>query len=111
MALSMDIRLKVIKAIERGETTPSIAARFEIGERTVYDFKARHIAGQLAPDKPGPQNSTKLTEADHRMLATTVAIEPGITLVTLATKMSVPVALSTISRALKKQGLTLKKSR
>ena len=111
MALSMDIRLKVIKAFERGETAASIAARFEISERTAYDFKARHAAGRLAPDTPGPQKSTKLTEADHRMLATTVALKPDITLAALAAKMSVPVALSTIHRALKKQNLTLKKSR
>ncbi len=111
MALSMDIRHKVIKAIERGEKAPSIAARFEIGERTVYDFKARHAAGRLAPDKPGPQKSIKLIEADHRTLATSVALKPDITLAALAAKMSVPVALSTIGRALAKQNLTLKKSR
>jgi putative transposase len=111
MALSMDIRHKVIRAFERGESAPSIAARFEIAQSTAYEFKARHAAGRLEPDKPGPRNSTKLTEADHRMLATTVAFKPDITLAVLATKMSVPVALSTICRALKKQGLTLKKSR
>ncbi|MHC4994576.1 MAG: IS630 transposase-related protein [Planctomycetota bacterium] len=111
MAHSMDIRRKVIAALERGESAPSIAKRLEIGERTVYDYKKRHAANRLAPDKPGPQGPIKLTEDDLRTLATAVQRQPDLTLDALAAKMSVPVDASTISRTLKKLRLTLKKSR
>lgn len=111
MAYSMDIRRRVIAALARGDARATIAQRFEISERTVFYYQKRHAAGRLEAAKAGPQHSTKLTEADHRMLATTVTLKPDITLAALAAKMSVPVALSTIHRALKKQNLTLKKSR
>ena len=88
MALSMDIRLRVIAAFERGESASSIAARFEIGESTAFNLRARHAAGRLEPEKPGPRHHTKLTEADLKLLATTLAREPDITLAKLAAKMS-----------------------
>lgn len=109
MAHSMDIRRRVIAGTERGESASSIAKRLEISERTVYDYRKRHAADRLEPDKTGPKSSTKLTEADHRKLATTVARRPGVTLRELASMMSKPVVASTVCRALQKLGLTLKK--
>jgi transposase len=107
MALSMDLRHRVIAAFERGESAASIASRFEISQSTAFNLRVRHAAGRLEPDKSGPKGHTKLTEADLRTLETTVAQQPDITLAKLAAKMSVPVVEST----LKKLGLTLKKSR
>lgn len=111
MPYSMDLRRRVVAALDRGETIASIARRLEIGERTVSQWRQRHAAGRLEPEKSGPRGPTKLTEADHRKLVTTVAQQPGITLRELASMMSVPVAESTVCRALQKLKLTFKKSR
>jgi len=111
MAHSMDIRRRVVSALERGESAASIACRLEIGQRTVYDLRQRHAAGRLAPDKTGPQGPTKLTEADHQTLVRAVAQRPGITLRELASLMSVPVAESTVCRALRRLKVSFKKSR
>ena len=67
MAHSMDLRRRVIVALERGESAASIARRLEIGYRTVFYLRQRHEAGRLEPDKTGPQRPTKLTDRDHRM--------------------------------------------
>jgi len=109
MAHSMDIRRRVIAGLERGESAKAIAQRLEIGERTVYDLRKRHAAGRLEPDKTGPRGPTKLTEQDQQTLAHTVSRQPDITLRELASMMSVPVAQSTICRALRRLKLTFKK--
>ena len=111
MAHSMDIRRRVVAALERGESAASIAHRLEIGERTVYEYRARHAAGQLEPDKTGPQGHVKLTDADLQLMREQVAARPGVTLLQLRDMLSVPVAESTVCRALQKMGLSLKKSR
>lgn len=111
MPYSMDLRRRVVTALERGESAASIARRLEIGERTVFEWRQRHAEGRLEPEKSGPRGPTKLTEADHRKLVTAVAQQPGITLRELASMMSVPVAESTVCRALQKLKLTFKKSR
>jgi len=109
MPYSMDLRRRVVAALERGETIQSTALRLEISERTVSEWRRRHAAGRLEPERSGPRGPTKLTEADHRKLATTVAQQPGITLRELASMMSVSVAESTVCRALQKLKPTLKK--
>ena len=108
---SMDLREKVVAALDRGESAASVARRFEMHPETVREFRARRDAGRLEPDKSGPRGPIKLTRTDHARLRELVAADPGLTLKQLADEMSVPVAESTIHRALKKLGLSFKKSR
>lgn len=108
---SMDLRQKVLAALDRGESARSVARRFEMHEETVRVFRDRREAGRLEPDKPGPKGPAKLTPADHAKLRELVAADPGLTLKRLAEQMSVRVTESTIHRALKKLGLSFKKSR
>lgn len=107
MAYSMDLRMKVLAAVDRGESEASVARRFEIGERTVRRFKRlRRESGSFEPRKP-----TKITEADDQVMRDAVAAWPGITAMELIPLLSVTVAECTVCRRLKKLGLTLKKSR
>lgn len=111
MAYSMDLRLKVLAALDRGESQASVAQRFELGLRTVKRFKARRDAGRVEADKTGPKLPIKLTPEDDQRMRDAIARRPGITLRELQAVVGVPVAESTICRRLKKLGLTLKKSR
>ena len=108
---SMDLRDKVLTAVDRGESYAAVARRFEISERTVREYRGRRDQGRLAPEKSGPRGPTRLTEADHQKLRELVAADPGLTLQQLAEQMSVPVVESTIHRALKRLGISFKKSR
>lgn len=108
---SIDLRMKVLAACDRGESAASIARRFEISDRTVREFKRRRAEGRIEPNKSGPHGPIKLTEADLHKMRELVATQPGLTLEQIAEQMSVRVWPSTIHRALKKLGISLKKSR
>ena len=112
MAYSMDIRRKVIAALERSESQASVARRFEINQRTVQRYRQRQqTTGDVNPMKTGPQRPMKLTEADEQLMRDTVAQRPGITAMQLIPMLSVSVVESTVCRALKRLGLSLKKNR
>ena len=112
MAYSLDFRLKVLAACDRGESEAAVAQRFEIGERTVRRFKRRRReTGSAQPAKTGPKSPIKLGPEDDQRMREAIAKRPGITLRELQAVVSVPVAESTICRRLKRLGLTLKKSR
>ena len=112
MAIPIQTRKKMLDAIERGESIVSVARRFEVSETGLH--KIRRIVrqrGTLEPAKTGPKGHTKLTDADLELMRQQVAANPGITLRQLRDMLSVHVAESTVCRALKKMGLSLKKSR
>jgi len=112
MVHSIQLRKKVLAALDRGESAASIARRFEIGERTVYRLQQRRRAGRpIEPDKCGPRRPTKLTPADDAVLREQIRLRPGITAQELIPQLGVEVAISTVCRRLKRLGLSLKKSR
>jgi len=111
MAYSMDLRERVVAAVEAGASMGSVAKRFSVAHPTVRDWRDRARAGRLAADKPGPRGAVKLTEADDRMMRQQVAARPGITAKELMPMLGVPVVESTVCRRLRKLGLRLKKSR
>lgn len=110
MAYSMDLRLKVLAALDRGESQASVARRFEVSARTLRRLKKRRESGRLEPDKTGPQDPIKLTAADDRVMRESVAARPGITANELRPLLSVAVVECTVCRRLNKLGLRLKKS-
>lgn len=112
MAHPVQLRKKVLAARARGESASSIAQRFEIGERTVYRLQRRERDGQpVTPAKTGPRRPTKLNADDLRLLRELIEREPGVTAQAAGKRLSVRVAISTVCRAWKRMGLTLKKSR
>jgi transposase len=111
MALSMDLRRRIIAAAQAGHGTTQIARRFDVSERSVRQFKQRWREGRLEPDRSGPRHPTKITPDDEAILRQRIAADSGVTLRELAEAIDKPVALSTIHRTLKRLGITFKKSR
>ena len=107
----MDMRKKVMSALDRGESIASVSGRFEVSRRTIDRWIQRRSAGKLAHDRCGPKGPVKLTPADDQTLREALRAEPGLTLMQLRALLSVTVAESTVCRRLKKLQLTLKKSR
>ena len=107
----MDLRRKIVTALEQGHPVASVARRFEVDQKTVRSYRRRAAEDRLAPDRCGPKHPTKLTDADLQTLRDQVAANPGVTLRELRGKLRVPVAESTVCRTLKKLGLSFKKSR
>ena len=98
----MDLRRKVVAALELGHSVASVARRFEIDEKTVRSYRRRAAERSLEPDRGGPRRPTKLTDADLATLRALVAADPGITLRELQGKLSVKVAESAVCRAFKR---------
>lgn len=111
MTYSMDLRERVVAAVEAGEAIASVARRFSVSRPTVRDWRERSRCDALRPGKPGATSPTKLTPADDRVMREAVAHRPGITANELRPLLSVAVVESTVCRRLKKLGLSLKKSR
>jgi transposase len=111
MAYSVDLRERVVLAVGEGESITWVARRFRVARSTVRDWQDRHRRGELTPGTPGPKGSMKLTAADEALLRQTIAEQPGITAKQLMPMLSVHVVESTVCRALRRLGLSLKRSR
>jgi transposase len=111
MTYSMDLRKRVVTALNHGETVATVARRYEVARSTAGDWHQRAGAGQLEPEKPGPTCPRKLTPADDQILRDQVAARPGITAKELMRLISNKVVESTVDRRLIALGLRLKKSR
>ena len=111
MAYSMDLRQRVVVLAGSGQTITSVAHQFQVARSTVRDWRDRHRRGELTPGVPGPKGSIKLTQADLQLMRQAVAAQPGITAKQLMPMLSVQVVESTVCRALKRLGLSLKRSR
>lgn len=111
MTYSMDLRERVVASMHAGQAIAVVARRYGVQRSTVRDWRDRAACNTLAPGTPGPKSPTKLTAADEQLMREQIAAHPGITLRELQGMLSVRVAESTICRALKRMGLSFKKSR
>lgn len=111
MAYSMDLRQRVVAAVEAGESMWSVAKRFSVAHPTVRDWRDRARDGRLAADKPGPEGPTKFTPEDDALMREQVRRKPGITAGELKPMLGVDVSISAVCRRLRKLELRLKKSR
>lgn len=110
MTYSMDLRERVVAAVEAGEAIAVVARRFDVARPTVRDWRDRARRGELTAGVPGPKGPVKLTDDDDRLMRERVAQRPGITAMQLIPLLSVAVAECTVCRRLKRLGLRLKKS-
>ena len=111
MTYSMDLRERVVAAMNHEESIMAVARRFCISRPTVRAWRDRAGRGVLEPGRPGPKGPMKLTEADDQLMRRRVSARPGMTVKQLMPLLSVNVVESTVCRRLKKLGLRLKNSR
>jgi transposase len=80
MALSMDIREKVMKAITAGMSRRQAAARFDIGPATAIRWAKRvETAGEVAPLKMGGDRRSQRIEAHAAFILARIEEKPDIT--------------------------------
>lgn len=110
-AYSMDLRRRVLAACDAGRGTKTVAELFGVSPSWIRRLKQRRR--EWGTIKPLPRNSgrkPKLTGSDRERLAALVADQPDATLQELRERLGTAVDLSTVCRALRALGLTLKKS-
>ena len=114
-AYSLDLRHRVVQAYDRGEGSISeIAARFNVSPAFVKKMLRQwRLTGDLAPLAHGGGQPQSLSERQHRLLKRKVREQSDLSLAELQSflgqKESLDVHVSTISRALSRLGLPLKK--
>lgn len=111
MTYSMDLRERVVQAVEGGDSVTQAARRFKVSRPAVRDWRDRARRGELTPGTPGPKGPVKLTGADDRVMRQQVAARPGITARELAPMLGVTVTVATVCRRLIQLGLRVKKRR
>lgn len=111
MTYSMDLRQRVVAAVNSGESITTVALRFDVSRPAVRDWQNRAKRGELTPGVPGRKGPTKLTEADDDLMRQQIAQRPGITARELVPMLSVQVTIATVCRRLIQLDLRLKKRR
>jgi len=114
MALSMDIRKKVMKAIEGGMSRRQAAARFDIGPATAVRWAKRvEITGDVAPLKMGGDHRSQRIEAHADFILGQLEEKPDLTIMELREKIRERHGLSfgygTVWRFLARHRMTRKK--
>lgn len=86
--LDLDLRLRIVAAVEAGAACRSAASRFDVSESTAIKLLRRYRAtGSIAPGKIGGHCSPRL-EAERDWLMARVAEQPDITVWALADELA-----------------------
>jgi transposase len=111
-AYPMSIRKKIIERYRAGESTQEIAERYGYCVSGVRRVRQRYEeTGRVEPRKTKPGRKPALDGSALEKLSGHVTAQPDATLVELRQRMGIDVDLAVYCRALKKLGLTRKKSR
>jgi transposase len=113
-AISMDLRLRIVHAVERGSSIREAARRFAVSPSAAIKLMQRvRATGSAAPARSGGHRRPVL-EPHEAALRRLVEATPDITLLELQTelqrRLGVQAGLSTIHNALRRIGLRHKKS-
>lgn len=112
---SSDLRIRVLCAIDNGQSARAAAARFDVSPATAIRWAAQwRSSGQQAAHRPGkkPDHGSKL-DAHAEFIRTEIAHQRDLTLAEIARRLEdergVKTSLATLCRFLQRQGLTFKK--
>jgi transposase len=109
-AYSIDLRERVLADVDAGLGNNAVARKYRVSSRWVYKLRRqRSETGEIVPrrGKTGPK--PKLAAHTDQLLEL-IQEQPDATLSELRERLGVSVSLATVWSALKKLGLTLKKS-
>jgi len=109
---SLDLRERMVRAVEAGASRRATAAKFDVSPSCVVKLVQRwRQKGTLAPEPAGGGRRAKLADHAERVHAL-LAATPDLTIAELQSKLAaagVAVSPAAISRFLKACGLTRKK--
>ena len=115
-AYSVDLRERVLSALDRGMPRSAVVSTFQVSLATLKRWHAaRRDTGDFTPQHPSGGFEPTITPDQHEELRAQVAAFPDATLVEHATRWNAAHATTisqwTIGRAIRLLGLTRKKSR
>ena len=93
---SLDLRRRVVEAIEGGMSTGAAAARFAIGKATAGSWARRKRAtGDVRLDRQGPPEGSKL-DAHEAFILGLIEATPDITLAEIAARLRAERGIRTV---------------
>jgi transposase len=112
--ISMDLRLRIVRAVERGSSIREAARRFSVSPSMAIKLMQRlRATGSAAPARYGGHRRPRL-EAHEAEIAALVEATPDLTLAELQAEIErrcgILAGLSTIHTTLRRIGLRHKKS-
>src|SRR5262245_19275356 len=108
-AYSMDLRARVLQDCDGGLEVGQVALKYRVSESWIWRLKQRRReTGEVAPRKAGPKRPPSWC-AYAEVLARGVREQPDLTLRELRQRLSLPLSVATVWRALQSLQLTLKK--
>ncbi|KXF76421.1 transposase [Paramesorhizobium deserti] len=111
--LSNDLRERVFRAVEAGESCRSVAARFGVAVSSVVKWSQRYRAsGSVAPGKMGGHRK-RVLEPHRAFIAERISQTPHLSLHKLKEELAargVKVSHDTVWRFLRREGLRFKKN-
>jgi transposase len=114
-ALSVDLRERVVAAIEAGSSCRAAAARFGVGISSAIRWASlKCSAGSVAPGPLGGDRRFGRIEAQAPLILGLLERTPDITLSEIRAELAeagVPVGVATLWRFFARRRITLKKSR
>ncbi len=109
---SMDLRERVAKAVDDGDTPEEVAEMFGVSRAWVYRLlQRRNETGTLEPNLSGRTGRPAKLAGYSALLHQLTQKHRGITLAELQQKLPVRVGLSTLHKALQREKIVLEKSR
>jgi len=114
MAMSRDIREKVVKAMRGGMSRRQAAARFDVGPATAVRWAKRvETTGEVAPMKMGGDRRSQRIEAHAAFILGEIKAKPDATIMELCDKLrerhGVSLGYGTVWRFLARHKITRKK--
>jgi transposase len=115
-AFSMDLRKRLVSAVDDGMTRRSAASRFGVSPSTAIRWVDQwRRKGHVEPDRQGGDNRSQRMEAHADEIIGLIEETPDITLAEIAEHLEdahgLRVAQSTVWRLLDRHGITFKKNR
>ena len=114
-ALSVDLRQRVVRAVEAGASRHGAAARFGVSLASASRWCGQFARdGHVAPKPAGGDQRSHRVEAHAALIVSLYEARPSIFLHELQTalaELGVRVAQSSLSRFLARHGITRKKAR
>jgi transposase len=111
---SLDLRERIVRAVEAGATQVAVAEAFSVGRATVQRYVAQRRRGSLAP-RPIPGRAARIGAAQGPALRAQLDATPDATLAEhcgrWAGDQGVRVSVATMQRAIARLGWTRKKRR
>ena len=114
-SISSDLRDRIVRGIEAGQSRRSVAVQFEVSAATAVRVQARYVAtSSVEPSKQGRPKGTGKLATCRQAIVGLVRIKPDVTMPDLAmwleAQHGVTVDPSSLSKFLRRDGFTYKKN-